>query len=236
MSIDNIVIISGYWLVPNKHSHYKYHQWFQNSLKINQLTYFFCEDQKGIDYIKEFRGDLPTKYIKYPLSGFHSNKYYNPRWTHPIHVPSAELGKIWHEKIHLMKLVKDKHDCPSAEFYIWCDAGACVYRDDPPPPVRLNLKDIHSLPHDKFCYSDPMLVDDYHNFSGTVYIIHRDMIDRIYELFHEYVDVCNEMYDDWRCGSDQVIFTEMMKDYPDLFYKLSEGYGTNLKALYDHHV
>jgi hypothetical protein len=232
--MDNIVIISGYWLVHNKHSHNKYHQWFQNSLKINQLTYFFCEDQAGIDYIKKFRGDLPTVYIKYPLSVFNSNKYYNPKWTHPIHVPSVELGKIWHEKIHLMKLVKD--NSPPTEFYIWCDAGACVYRDSPPPPVRLNLKNIHSLPSDKFCYSDPMLENDYHNFSGTVYIIHRNMVDRIYELFQEYVMVCTDMYNDWRCGSDQVIFTEIMKDYPDLFYKLSEGYGTNLKALYDYHV
>ena len=62
------------------------------------------------------------------------------------------------------------------------------------------------------------------------------MVNRICELFQEYIMVCTEMYNDWRCGSDQVIFTEMMKDYPELFFKLADGYGTNLKALYDHHV
>ena len=234
MSIDNIVIVSGYWKVPNKHSHQKYDQWFHNSLKINQLMYFFCENQETEDYIKPFRGDLPTIYIHYPMSQFKSNEYYQPHWVNPVHVPSVELGKIWHEKIHLMKYVKDNY--PTVEFYIWCDAGACVYRDRPPPAVRLNLKNVDTLPHNQFCYSDPLNMNSYHNFSGTVYIIHRNMIDRFHQLFLDYVDVCHETYNDWRCGSDQVVFTEMMKDRPELFFKLAEGYGANLSALYDSHV
>ena len=233
--IDNITIISGYWRIPNKYSHDHYNQWFQYSLKINQLTYFFCENQEEIDYIKQFRDELPTIYIIYPLARFNSNRFYNPHWIHPTHVPSSDLGKIWHEKIHLMKLVKDNYQ-PDQEFFIWCDAGVCVYRDHAPPPIRLNLKDINSLPHDKFCYSDPEHPYEHHNFSGTVYIIHRDLIDTIYDLYMEYVDKCAEKYNDWRCGSDQFILTEMMKDHPHLFYKLACGYGMNIQALYDTYV
>ena len=233
---DNIAIVSGYWKVKNKYSHQHYDQWFCNSLKINQFTFFFCQDEEHIEYIRSFRGNLPTAYIKYSLTQFHSNQFYRDHWVHPVHVPSPELGKIWHEKIRLMKLVKDNDPTPR-EFYIWCDAGVCVYRDSPPPSQRLTLRDIHSLPHDKFCYSDPgNPPHDYHHFAGTVYIMHRSIIDTIYNLYMEYVQKCTTMYDDWRCGSDQVILTEIMRDHPDLFHKLSYGYGMNLKALYDHHV
>ena len=40
---DNITIVSGYWPVHNKYTHETYCKWFQNTLKINQRMYFFCE-------------------------------------------------------------------------------------------------------------------------------------------------------------------------------------------------
>jgi hypothetical protein len=232
---DNVAVISGYWMVKNKYTHHKYDQWFNNSLRINQTTYFFCEDQESINYIKSFRGDLPTIYSNYSIENFNANKFFKPNWVHPNYVPSEELGKIWHEKIHLMKKVKNM-DNEKRQFYVWVDAGICVFRDKAPPNSRLNLKDINSLPHDKLCYSDPGDGNEIHNFSGGVLIMHRDMVDKIYDLYMEHLSKCDEKFNDWRCGIDQVIFTEMMKDRPDMFLKIASGYGMSLVKLYDHQV
>jgi hypothetical protein len=75
---------------------------------INQTTFFFCENQEAVNCIKSFRRDLSTNHTIYPIRMFISNKYYHSNWVHPVHnVPSPDLGKIWHEKIHLMKMAKN---------------------------------------------------------------------------------------------------------------------------------
>mmetsp|Transcript_13656 Transcript_13656/g.13204 ORF Transcript_13656/g.13204 Transcript_13656/m.13204 type:complete len:296 (+) Transcript_13656:8-895(+) len=233
VSKDNIALVSGYWQVNNKFSHNHYDRWFNNTLKINQTTFFFCENQEAVDYIKSFRKDLSTVYTVYPIKMFNSNKFYKSNWVHSVHVPSPELGKIWHEKIHLLKVVKNM-DIQARQFYIWCDAGISVLRDKAPPNVRLNLKNIDSLPHNKLCYSDPGASDN--NFSGGVLIIHRDLIDEMYDLYMNHVVKCAQKFNDYRCGVDQVIFSEIMKDRPDIFLKIAHGWGMNLMKLYEKHV
>jgi len=227
---DNITVVSGYWKIGGKHTHSTYDNWFKNSLKINQRYIFFC-NESDVSYIKEFREGLETVYKSYPLDKFYSKKYVKDNWTDPFHVPSKEIAMIWHEKMHLLKIAKDEDENPT-EFYIWVDAGVCEYRDKPPPTVRLNLKDVNSLPKDKLCYSH---IDSYHDVAGTVLIIHRDAIDTIHKKYYEILDTCDNE-EAWKCGSDQVNFTKLLQQHPELFFKMSEGWAMNLVDLYNDYV
>ncbi len=228
---DNITIVSGYWKVKNKYEDgdERYNEWFNNALKINQRYIFFCEKEMN-EYIKSFRGNFETMFVDYPISKFYTNKFYKKEWINEEHVPSNEIGMIWNEKIHLLKFAKD-NDEYKTDFYIWVDAGIAPYREMPPPSKRLNLKNIASLPKDKLCFSQ--VDESYHKFSAGCLIIHRDAIDNFHEKYYEILENCN---DGWKCGSDQYIFTLMMIKYPELFYKMSEGYGNNLIELYENHV
>lgn len=234
LNSDNITVVSGYWRVNNKYGgHMKYDEWFKNTLRINQRYYFFC-DKSDIDYIKKFRTDLETLFIPYSLDSFHSSKYFgyppgDKKWTHPTHVPSIEVSMIWHEKIHLIKMAKDADKDKQTEFYVWIDAGICNFRNSPTPVDRLNI-DKNKLPHDKVCYS--RVKTNYHSFSAGVLIMHKDIIDKIHDLYFQSLIKYQKKYNDWRCGSDQFIWTNMVKEYPNLFHKLSDGYGQNLTALY----
>jgi hypothetical protein len=229
MNKDNITVVSGYWPVKNKHGSNKYDDWFKKSLKINQRYIFFCEKDRN-DYIKSFRRDLETIFVDYSISDFFTNKYASDKWIDSMHVPSKEVSMIWNEKMHMLKIAKDMDKTPT-DYYIWIDAGIASYRDNEPPSIRLNLKDIDSLPRDKLCYSH--VEDFYHNFSAGCLLIHRDAIDIFHDKYYEFLSECN---DGWKCGSEQYIFTKMMNKYPDMFYKMSEGYGTNLVDLYEKYV
>ena len=155
---DNITIVSGYWPVHNKYTHETYCKWFENTLKINQRMYFFCESSiKNI--ILPYRENLETIFVEHPINKFHSTNFYSQFWIHPIHIPSTGLGKIWHEKINLMKLAKDMDGENATDFYVWYDAGASLFRNEPPPSIRLNLKDVNSMPHNKILYSLPFLTE-----------------------------------------------------------------------------
>lgn len=226
---NNITVVSGYWKVDNKHGHSNYDEWFKNSLQINQRYIFFCEEET-ISYISSFRKNLETIYKDYPLTNFYSRKYIKDDWTDGYNVPSLDLAMIWNEKIHLIKLAKDNDTNPT-EFYIWIDAGICSYRYILPPSNKLNLKDVSSLPKNKLCYSHTD--GGYHNFAATVLIIHRSFIDTFHDKYYEVLENCN---DGGYCGSDQFIFTKLMRSNPELFYKISEGYGENLVTLYEKYV
>ena len=200
---DNVTVVSGFWYVKNKYGN-TYDSWFNNSLHINQRYIFFCDASLN-DYISKFRGDYETIFVNYPLDNFYSKKYAKDNWVHDVHVPSKELGTIWNEKIHMLKLAKDM-DTMSTEYYIWIDAAVAPYRNIHPPQIRLNIKD-GLLPKNKLYYSK---VDkEYHNFAATVLIIHRDIIDKFHDKYYEILSNCK---DEWKCGSDQYIFTKMMSD------------------------
>lgn len=207
-------------------------------MKINQ-RYIFFTNETGNDYekIKKYRNEngYETCFIDYSLDRFHSKQYASDDWIHSLHIPSKELGMIWNEKIHLLKLAKYIDD-NQTEFYIWIDAGVCVYRENKPPQKRFNLKDINSLPKNKLCYSH--VIEDYHEFAATVLIIHSSFIDEFHYYYYEMLKYCveNISEDKWRCGSEQFIFTKLMEVKPDFFYKIAEGYGQNLVELYDNYV
>jgi hypothetical protein len=228
---DNITIVSGYWPVSNKYTPETYYKWFANTMQINQRMYFFC-DPSIKDTIIPYRKGLETIFVDHPLNNFFSINYYRKFVSDPFNKLSKERSKILHEKIDLMKVAKDMDGENATDFYIWYDAGAFIYRNQPPPSIRLNLKDVNSLPRNKVCYSEPFPSSDDYSYASTIHIIHKDLIDQIHTLYYKYVKICITKYRDWRSGSDEVVFTEMLKDYPYLFYKISTGYGENIRQLY----
>ena len=229
---DNITIVSGYWPVRNKHTHQDYCKWFENTLKINQRMYFFC-DSSTKNVILPYRKNIETIFVEHPINKFYSNNFYSRFWVNPHYIPSTDLGKIWHEKINLMKLAKDMDGENATEFYIWYDAGASLFRNEPPPSIRLSLKDVNSLPHDKILYSDPYPFDNNNSYASTIHIIHKNLIDDIHSLYYKYLRrFATSKPRDWRYGNDQLIFTNILKKYPLLFCKIATGYGENINQIY----
>jgi hypothetical protein len=234
---NNITFVSGYWDVKNKYGKEKYNEWFKNTLKINQRYIFFC-DTIDIEYIKSFRNDYETVFIDYPMNVFLTNQYNADHWIHPIHSPSKEISMIWNEKMNLMKLAKDydiEHNS-TTEFYIWIDAGIAPFRNKEPPETKFNLKDINSLPKDKIIYCE--VIDDNNEkvFTGGCFIIHKNLIDEVHQLFYNQLAHCNIINHNEKCGMEQLIFTEIKKTYPDLFHKLGNGYGANIEILYNEYL
>jgi len=221
---DNITVVSGYWNVKNKHDN-KYNEWFKTTLDINQKYIFFC-DETNKKYISKFR-NKETHFIDYPLNNFYSKKYVKDDWYHEIHIPSKELGMIWNEKIHLLKVAKDNDSNPT-DFYIWIDAGLSIYREKSPPKERLNLKNIDSLPKNKLCCS---IVDN--TVTGTSFMIHKDIIDYFHDKYYETLNSCNTGFE---CGIDQKILTKMLEKYPELFHKMNDGYGQVINDLYNLYI
>jgi len=222
---NNLLVVSGYWNVKNKYPNNSYNEWFKNTLNINQTYVFYCDKDMN-DYITSFRNGYKTVFVDYPLNNFFCKKYINHDVIHPTHVPSNELAYIWHEKIHLLKLTKD-NDKNNTEYYIWIDAGVGPYRTKQPSNKKLVVnKEI--INQKKLYYSE--VNEDYHNFAATVLLVHRDVIDEIHEKYYALLNSCT---DEWKCGSDQYIYTKMVLLYPDLFYKLSNGYGENLIKLFE---
>lgn len=226
-TIDSVTVVSGYWNVSNKYTDSDYKKWFSNTLKINERYVMFL-DNKDKELINEFRKNYNTTYIHYPLSDFYTNKYYSNHWINSEHVPSVELGKIWNEKIHLIKLAKDRdiENDSATEYYVWIDAGISIYRNNPPPSKKLMLKD---LPKNKLCISS---VDGgYHRFSAGILLIHREFIDTFHEIYYNQLSSCDS--NEWKCGSEQFVLTKIQDDRPELFHIMGDGYGAILPILYD---
>lgn len=222
---NNLLVVSGFWNVKNKHKPNSFNEWFKNTLNINQTYVFYC-DKTINNNISKYRNGYNTIFIDYPLNNFYSKKYINVDVIHPIHISSVELSYIWHEKIHLLKLTKD-NDKNNTEYYIWIDAGIAPYRDNSPPNKKLIInKEI--INEKKLYYSG--VNEEYHNFSGGVLLVHRDVIDEIHDKYYALLNSCS---DGWKCGSDQYIYSQLTILYPELFIKLTDGYGTILNKLFE---
>jgi hypothetical protein len=246
---DNITVISGYWNVYSKFPPEKYNEWFKNTLAINQRYIFFC-DPKDHERFKTFRDNYETVFIDYPMSDFYTNNLVTDFWNEHVNCPSNEVSKIWHEKMHLIKLSKDfdEETSDTTDFYVWIDSAIATYRDSPPPNVRLNLKDVNSLPHDKICYSSYHVAND-NNIDGTnrdrdnltagCIIMYKDIIDEVHDLYYDMVSKCNTIHKPKQssyCCQEQRVFTDLKDKYPDLFYRMCDGYGSNLPLLYEKYV
>ena len=230
-----LTCVSGFWPVPNKHGNEYTTRWFQTTLKINCPYVFFCE--KGDEEaIRVHRGDLPTVYVECAISSLRMYAHRLRMRTDAVHCPSAELNVIWNEKIFLIQKALELNPFRS-EFFCWADAGLCTYRYEIPPtrpfPDRAKLD---ALPKDRLIYtsSNPYTESNgadmhlHHHVSGT-YILHRNIVDRFATLYDEYVE---RLLDEKNIWTDQVMWTQIYKDHPRLFFELCPGYGALFKALY----
>tara|TARA_B100001287_G_scaffold260745_1_gene249108 strand:- start:782 stop:1264 length:483 start_codon:yes stop_codon:yes gene_type:complete len=158
--------------------------------------------------------------------------------TDSFHCPSIELNLIWNEKIFMIQKTF-KLNPFSSEFFMWIDAGICIYRDIPPPSIPFpNINELIKLPKDKFIYSSSNPYNDvnfkkgkyhlYHHISGTTYILHKNIIDIFVEMYKEYLNLIDKN-DIW---TDQVILTHIYKDNKELFYKYCDGYGSVVRKLF----
>ena len=231
MGSTQLTCVSGYWQIKNKHNNQFEDHWFKNTLKIN-CPYVFFGNKDSIELIKRYRGNLPTYYIELEIEDFESYKYKENMITNEKHCPSVELNLIWNEKIFLMNSAAKINPFLS-EFFMWIDAGICVYRNTPPPCRSFpDLDKLKTLPTDKLIYSSTHIKEFdnniftkgqyhlYHHVSGT-YILHKNMVEKYATLYNEYLKLIDEN-DIW---TDQVILTLMYRDNPDLFYKYCDGYG-----------
>ena len=231
---SSTTIVSGYWIIKNKHTEADFKKWFKNTLSIN-CPYIFFGDKQSIELVKQYRTG-PTVYVELNIEDFITYKYYNLIGTHEFHAPSKELQLIWHEKIFLMERALKLNPFDS-EWFLWVDAGICTYRNQSPTsdkwPDQIKLK---TLPKDKviFTSSNPYAkIKDgiyYHYISGT-YMIHSYLLESYAALYldtlSDYLtkDPLNWIY------TDQVIHTYIFNEYPNLFYCLGQGYGTIIPLL-----
>ena len=239
MDENKLTCVSGYWNIKNKHGN-NFDKWFQNTLKIN-CPYVFFSDKETINLIKKYREDLPTYYIECNIDDFYTYKFRDRMITDPEHSPSIELKLIWNEKIFLVQKAF-KINPFNSEYFAWVDAGICCYREKPPPKVPFpNLDKLRNLPNDKFIFTS---IDDYERrckmkpdslyftmlyVIGTSYLLHKDIINNFVEIYKHYLD---KLVDKSIVWTDQIILTHIYKDFPQLFYKLSEGWGNIVPELY----
>jgi hypothetical protein len=234
---NNLTIISGFWKVKNKHNN-NFDNWFSKTLKIN-CPYVFFGNEESINIVKQHRKSLPTHYILCEISHFYTYKYIDFIETHDVHCPSKELNLIWNEKLFLVKKAAELNIFNS-EYFAWVDSGICIYRDiDPPSSPFPNVNKLMSLPKDKFIFTssnlfyDKRLVNDnlyYHYISAGIFIMHKDFINNFVDLYKQFID---NLLPKKNCiYTEQVILTRMFYFYPNLFYKLCDGYGNIIPLLY----
>lgn len=234
---SKLTCVSGYWKIKNKHGN-NFNNWFKNTLKIN-CPYVFFGDKESIALIKKYRGDLPTYYIELNIEEFNTYKYKDNMIINSTHCPSIELNLIWNEKIFLIQQAF-KINPFSSEFYMWIDAGICIYRNNPPPSISFpNINVLNKLPKDKFIYSSTDQTTYsykfqkgnyhlHHHVSGTSYILHKNIIDSFVELYKKYLNLIDKN-DIW---TDQVILTLIYRDNKELFHKYCDGYGSIVSKLF----
>jgi hypothetical protein len=109
------------------------------------------------------------------------------------------------------------------EFYIWIDAAIVTYRDQDPPPYEMSKEVLLSLPKHRISYS--LVRGEYHSFAATVMIFPKSMVVLAHHLFYQAFDYCAKELQDWRCGSEQFLWTTVREKYPELFHPMSYDYG-----------
>lgn len=229
-----LTIVSGHWFVQNKHND-KYLSWFYTSLKIN-APYVFFGNKRSIQIVSQYRGNLPTHYIECEIEDFYTYKYKDKMRLDRVHCPSAELNMIWNEKIFLIEKAVTLNPFNSS-YFAWVDAGICSYRYKMAPSTPFpDVNKLVNLPKDKLIYTSSVerfeperLSGYYHYICGTAYVLHRDILPRFVELYKKYIDKLMHLS---KIYTDQVIWTYIYNDYPELFHKLGCGYGEVVPLLY----
>ena len=134
---------------------------------------------------------------------------------------------IWNEKIFLIQNAL-KINPFNSNFYCWYDAGLCLFRDRKIPEIKLYSS---FLKKNKISFTNPSHVKKfeknklkeygYHYVTGT-YIIPKNIIPIVTKMYKQYLD---NYVDNKLLWTDQVIWTHIYNDYPELFENIGEGYG-----------
>lgn len=232
----NVTVVSGYWQISSKHSHNDYLRWWGHSLKVNAPYVFFYWNESDRKIVETIRKDEPTIFIQKNLrspdfSTIHKNVEFSATWTHPVHVPSVELARLWLGKVSLVAEAS-RLNMYRTNWFAWADAGLAAFRDsDPPPSQWPNPGKLASLPSDKIVYSDSG-DREFHDVAGTAFMYHRSIVDKVENEFRTAYENCATEAKSWLCGTDQILFSRMKKANPDFFYQLGTGYGAVVGNLY----
>jgi hypothetical protein len=229
-----LTCVSCYYPIKNKHGN-RFLTWFKNTLSIN-CPYVIFGNKEGLEIVQQFRGTLPTHYIEMDIQEFTTYKYKDRMVTHPLHCPSVELNLVWNEKIFMIEKALAVNPFNS-EWFMWIDAGICTFRDKSPSTEQADMSVFQTLPKEKiiYCESSPYIpelvtrLSYYHHVSGTSYIIHRDLIELCAWQYETYL---NRLVSTDNIWTDQLIWTHIFKDSPDLFYKWFTGYGESARYLF----
>lgn len=235
----SIAFVSGYWVLEkNKYAHGFYEQNFKHTLAIRDApVYMFCDDESK--KVIEAYGSDNFSYINKRISDFVVNTYPNVSelQLNDTHVPSRELGMIWLEKIHM---VQDVKNMTQHKWFCWTDAGNAFLRDMDiskctwsPRLEQLDKTKLHYTVSQPQYYPNFNPLKGQHCISGTAWILHRSMIDIFVELFKVYYcKLSNVTNNNYYALSDQLIWSYLYRDYPELFKCVGVGYGTVIKLLY----
>lgn len=228
-------IVSGYWVIPNKHQNNSFLDWFKNSLRIN-CPYVFFGNKESIEIVKKFREELPTTYIEMEIKDFYTYKFYDNIQPHEMHCPSKELNMIWNEKVFLMKKAAELNPYDT-EWFAWSDAGICVYRNKSPPITPWpSSEKLQYLDKNCFNFSSsespifmPQCVGQYYHFISGTYVCSLNFIKKYAEIYQEYLD--KYLSQSTWIYTDQVIHTLIYRDLPHLFKHICHDYGTLILIL-----
>lgn len=222
---DIVQVVSGYWRVnDSKYSQLDYDRWLRSSLRIN-MPYIIFTNSDCVDLITDCRLGLPTLIALRDVPNMVAYPTYQHDWILPGHVPSKEVACIWLEKMHLL-LLASRIAPPQTTFFAWVDAGLVSFRKRSAPDEPWSSDVIGALPRDRVAHSLPSITYfQYHNFAAGVLIMHRDILPRVHTLFYAEYGLCRKVHSDWRCGSEQYLFSQLRKKHPSLFHAMSYDYG-----------
>ena len=230
---DDVTVVSGYWhLQGAKHTPDEYAAWYQHTLSIQAPYVFYYCDEGVPGMVGVHRRGIATAFIHRSVTEFHTYHTYNFSWVHPQYLPIPYVGMVFLEKLHMV-LDASRRDIFSTNWFAWIDAGIVTYRNKAPPDaIWPDARRLASLPTDAVIYSSNLGDPDVYDFSGTAYLVHRTLLPRIAALYDVQRATCARLINDWRCGSDQYIWTRLMQRVPGLFHHIDGGNAAVVSALY----
>lgn len=211
-------------------------RWWGHSLRVNAPYIFYYSNETDRAAVEEIRKGLPTTFIQRDLhsknfSSIHRLVPFSPNWTHPMHVPSVDLARMWIGKVSLMADAARLNPY-NTSWFAWLDAGLASYRDVTPPAQPWpNPEMLASLPKDKIIYTDSGERVN-HDVAGTAFMYHRSIVEKVEQGMRDAFEACANEEANWHCGTDQVLFTRMKVNRTDFFHKIGEGYGNVVNILY----
>ena len=152
---DDLTLVSAYYQIPSKHSHFEYLNWISNIVLLNKSFVFFT-NKKFIQTLKKLRPinlHYKTVFIELELEDFYTYKNFYEEFNKSFYIDlenkyhTIPLYMIWAEKSMFLKKAIVNNYFNSKCFY-WIDAG---YFNNNKSEMKKYLND---WPSTKKCYED----------------------------------------------------------------------------------